>query len=238
MRMHASGRRQAALRSSPPSRRGAIVFSACSGPEEGPGDRGLRDHRSPRGRRRLQGRRTGPRDQGRGGEPGRRRATSSSSSTTRHSTSSSARRKPVSPSRRPSSRLLRKGARAEDIRQGEEALRQAEANLKVAADDARRMRELAARGSVTPKQRDDAEARLVVAQAQDASAKEALAKLRRLARPEEVGGRRGAPRPGRRGRRPPQEDDRRRHGRFARGRDRDPPARRSGRARLSREPRS
>ncbi len=84
-------------------------------------------------------------------------------------------------------RLLRKGARAEDIRQGEEALRQAEANLKVAADDARRMRELAARGSVTPKQRDDAEARLVVGQAQDASAKEALAKLRRLARPEEVG---------------------------------------------------
>ncbi len=84
-------------------------------------------------------------------------------------------------------RLLKKGARAEDIRQGEEALRQAEANLKVAADDARRMRELAARGSVTPKQRDDAEARLVVGQAQNASANEALTKLRRLARPEEVG---------------------------------------------------
>ena len=84
-------------------------------------------------------------------------------------------------------RLLKKGARVEDIRQGEEALLQAEANLKVAADDARRMRELAARGSVTPKQRDDAEARLVVGQAQNASAKEALAKLRRLARPEEVG---------------------------------------------------
>ena len=40
---------------------------------------------------------------------------------------------------------------------------------------------------MTPKQRDDAEARFVVAQAQDASAKEALAKLRRLARPEEIG---------------------------------------------------
>ncbi len=83
--------------------------------------------------------------------------------------------------------LLRKGARAEDIRQGEETLLQAGANLKVAADDARRMRELAARGSVTPKQRDDAEARLVVTRAQEASAKEALSKLKQLARPEEIG---------------------------------------------------
>lgn len=82
--------------------------------------------------------------------------------------------------------LLRKGARAEDVRQGEEALRQTGANLKVAVDDAGRMKELAARGSVTPKQKDDAEARLVVAQAQEASAKEALSKLRRLARPEEI----------------------------------------------------
>jgi len=82
--------------------------------------------------------------------------------------------------------LLRKGARAEDVRQGEEALRQTGANLKVASDDAGRMRELASRGSVTPKQRDDAEARLVVTQAQEASAKEALSKLKRLARPEEI----------------------------------------------------
>ena len=82
--------------------------------------------------------------------------------------------------------LLRKGARAEDVRQGEEALRQTGANLKVATDDAGRMRKLAARGSVTPKQRDDAEARLVVTQAQEASAKEALSKLKRLARPEEI----------------------------------------------------
>ena len=82
--------------------------------------------------------------------------------------------------------LLRKGARAEDVRQGEEALKQAGANLKVAADDAGRMRELAARGSVTPKQRDDAEARLIVARAQEASAKEALSRLRQLARPEEI----------------------------------------------------
>ncbi len=82
--------------------------------------------------------------------------------------------------------LLRKGARAEDVRQGEEALKQAEANLKVAAADAGRMRELASRGSVTPKQKEDAEARLIVGQAQNASAKEALSKLRRLSRPEEI----------------------------------------------------
>jgi HlyD family secretion protein len=82
--------------------------------------------------------------------------------------------------------LLRKGARVEDIRQGEEALRQAEAGLKVASDDAKRMRELAAKGSVTIKQRDDAEARETVSLAQAASAREALAKLNRLARPEEV----------------------------------------------------
>ena len=82
--------------------------------------------------------------------------------------------------------LLKKGSRVEDVRQGEEALRQAGANLKVAADDAGRMRELASRGSVTTKQKEDAEARLIVAQAQETSAKEAVSKLRRLARPEEI----------------------------------------------------
>jgi len=82
--------------------------------------------------------------------------------------------------------LLRQGARIEDIRQGEEALRQAEASFKVAGEDARRMRELARRGSVTPKQKEDAEARLTVADAQRGSAGEAVAKLRRLARPEEI----------------------------------------------------
>ena len=82
--------------------------------------------------------------------------------------------------------LLKNGARREDIRQAEEALTQAEASFRVAADDARRMRELASTGSVTPKQKDDAEARLTVAEAQRNAAGEALAKMRRLARPEEV----------------------------------------------------
>jgi len=82
--------------------------------------------------------------------------------------------------------LLVKGARSEDIRQAEAALRQAEAALKVAADDAGRMRELFQTGSVTSKQRDDAEARLIVATAQQSAAAEALSKVRRLARPEEI----------------------------------------------------
>jgi len=82
--------------------------------------------------------------------------------------------------------LLRNGARREDIQQAEAALKQADANLQVAGDDARRMRELAKNGSVTPKQKDDAEARLTVAEAQRIAASEALAKVRRLSRPEEI----------------------------------------------------
>jgi len=82
--------------------------------------------------------------------------------------------------------LLRKGSRIEDIRQGEEALNQADANLKSAGDDLKRMRELSARGSVTPKQKDDAEARYAITLAQRTSSDQALAKLMRLARPEEI----------------------------------------------------
>lgn len=82
--------------------------------------------------------------------------------------------------------LLVKGARSEDIRQAEAALKQADSALKIAADDARRMRELFATGSVTSKHRDDAEARLTVASAQQSAAAEALSKVRRLARPEEI----------------------------------------------------
>jgi HlyD family secretion protein len=82
--------------------------------------------------------------------------------------------------------LLVEGARAEDIQQARAALSQAEAGLKVATDDAVRMRELARTGSVTPKQRDDAEARLTVAEAQRSAAAEAVRKLERLARPAEV----------------------------------------------------
>jgi HlyD family secretion protein len=82
--------------------------------------------------------------------------------------------------------LLRKGARSEDIRQAQEAMKQSEANLKVAEADAKRMRELAEKGSVTVKQRDDAEARFSVSLAQFQSAEQALRKVRQLARPEEI----------------------------------------------------
>jgi HlyD family secretion protein len=81
---------------------------------------------------------------------------------------------------------LVKGARSEDIRQAEAGLKQAEASLAVAEDDARRMRELTKTGSVTPKQREDAEARLTIATAQRNAGAEALNKARTLARPEEI----------------------------------------------------
>lgn len=82
--------------------------------------------------------------------------------------------------------LLRKGARAEDIEQAEAGLRQAEASLAVAEADARRMIELAGKGSVTTKQREDAEAHRTVAREQANAARENVRKLRRLARPEEI----------------------------------------------------
>jgi len=83
-------------------------------------------------------------------------------------------------------RLLRSGARLEDIRQAEEGLKQAEANLKVAEEDLKRLRELFAIKSVTQKQREDAEARYTVALAEYNAAKEGLKKLQRGARPEEI----------------------------------------------------
>jgi len=82
--------------------------------------------------------------------------------------------------------LLLQGARAEDIQQAEEALTQANENLRQSREDAKRMQDLFATGSATQKQKDDAEARLVVAQAQQNSALQALKKLQNLARPEEI----------------------------------------------------
>lgn len=82
--------------------------------------------------------------------------------------------------------LLLSGARAEDIRAAEEALTQAEAALAQAQTDFTRLDRLFATASVTRKQRDDAETRLTVARAQAETAREHLAKMRRLARPEEV----------------------------------------------------
>jgi HlyD family secretion protein len=82
--------------------------------------------------------------------------------------------------------LLLSGARAEDVRQAEEMVRQADTALKTAESDALRMRGLAVQGSVTAKQAEDAEARLTMSRAQAAAAAEGLKKVRALVRPEEV----------------------------------------------------
>jgi len=82
--------------------------------------------------------------------------------------------------------LLVKGARIEDIRQAEEAIKQAEANLKIAQDDRDRFRDLFAKQSATAKQNQDAEARYTVARAQYEAARQALEKWKKYARPEEI----------------------------------------------------
>lgn len=82
--------------------------------------------------------------------------------------------------------LLLKGARVEDIRQVEEAAKQAEATRKLAAEDLERIRTLYAKESTTLKMLQDAETRFKVVEAQHAAAQQALQKVRKLSRPEEV----------------------------------------------------
>lgn len=82
--------------------------------------------------------------------------------------------------------LLLKGAREEDIRSAEEALRQAEAHYSLAREDIRRIRNLYDSLSVSRKQLDDAEARYTVASAQYNAAQQNLEKLRQYSRPEEI----------------------------------------------------
>jgi multidrug resistance efflux pump len=82
--------------------------------------------------------------------------------------------------------LLLKGARVEDIRQVEEAAKQAEATLNQASEDLERIQNLYAKESATLKMKQDAETRFQVVQAQHAAAQQALQKVRKLSRPEEV----------------------------------------------------
>jgi HlyD family secretion protein len=82
--------------------------------------------------------------------------------------------------------LLLKGARIEDVRQTEEAAKQAESNLFVAGEDLKRIRSLFEKESATAKMKQDAEARYQVALAQHEAAQQALLKVRKLSRPEEV----------------------------------------------------
>jgi HlyD family secretion protein len=83
-------------------------------------------------------------------------------------------------------RLLLNGARVEDVSAAEAQVQQAQANLKTAQDDERRTTDLFAAGSATRKQKDDAEARLTVGQAQLQAAQQGLDKLERYARPEDI----------------------------------------------------
>lgn len=82
--------------------------------------------------------------------------------------------------------LLVNGARVEDVRQAEEALRQIESSTKNARGDYERMRELYKSKSVSKKQYDDAESRYTITKAQLSSAKQNLQKMQSFARPEDL----------------------------------------------------
>ncbi|MGC8898048.1 MAG: HlyD family secretion protein [Bacteroidota bacterium] len=82
--------------------------------------------------------------------------------------------------------LLIKGARREDLRVAEEAVKQAEANYHLAQLNLERANKLFAERSISQSQLDDAQTRYDVAAAQYKSAQETLAKLQKFAQPEEI----------------------------------------------------
>lgn len=82
--------------------------------------------------------------------------------------------------------LLTNGARPEDVSQAQETVNQADQALRSAQSDFDRTSRLYAAKAATPKERDDAEARLTNARAQAAAAGQALRKLQNFARPEDV----------------------------------------------------
>lgn len=82
--------------------------------------------------------------------------------------------------------LIARGARSEDIKQAEEQLNQVESMFKVAEEDFRRLTSLFQSGSATARQKDEAESRYQVLLSQRNAAREALNKIKRLARPEEI----------------------------------------------------
>ena len=83
-------------------------------------------------------------------------------------------------------RLLRKGARDEDVREAEAQVKKAQADLDAAGRDLERMQALLDRGSGTTKARDDAGTQRDVAQATLAAARERLRRLQTGNRPEEI----------------------------------------------------
>jgi len=83
-------------------------------------------------------------------------------------------------------KLLKSGARKEDIRQSQEVVNQAKINLDQAKQDMERMSSLYETNTVTKKQYDDAIARYDVSVAQYNSSKENYSKLKNLTRPEDI----------------------------------------------------
>ncbi len=83
-------------------------------------------------------------------------------------------------------KLLKEGARAEDIQQAENALQQAKINMNLAEHDFNRMKDLYSSKTITKKQFDDAQAKYELSQSQYNSAQENLRKMKNYARPEEI----------------------------------------------------
>ncbi len=83
-------------------------------------------------------------------------------------------------------RLLEKGARIEDIRSAEEALKQSEINLRIAERDWNRAKKLFDEKSITEKQWEEAKAKYDFALAQFRQSEENLKKLKQGAREEEI----------------------------------------------------
>jgi HlyD family secretion protein len=82
--------------------------------------------------------------------------------------------------------LLKAGARVEDIKQGEEAVTQAQINFETAKKDVERMEALYNSKSITEKQYEDVVSKFNISQAQLNSATENLKKLKDYARPEDI----------------------------------------------------
>jgi len=83
-------------------------------------------------------------------------------------------------------KLLKEGARYEDIKQAEDNLKQAQVSFDLAEKDKKRMDNLFESQSITKKQHDDAVANYEIASARLNSARENLEKVKNLARPEEL----------------------------------------------------
>ena len=83
-------------------------------------------------------------------------------------------------------KLLKSGARREDIKQSEELLKQAKINMELAGQDKKRAEELYRQDATTKKLYDDAIGRYDLTVTQYNSAKENLAKVKTIIRPEEI----------------------------------------------------